>query len=162
MAAIVAAALGAGGAAVVIAGGGGGDNNFAVFNDDDPPAQRHAVGSASDASAAQTDNQAAGGGAYVGSNAARNAALAAARAHGESAARVVRNDFVTYGEARKLSGRDGLNASMGDDREVYFVVMEGKFTFNRGPRGVPSRAGTRVYVIIDAPTGDIMEFGELV
>ncbi|MBI4728482.1 MAG: hypothetical protein HY775_03140 [Acidobacteria bacterium] len=119
-----------------------GDANTAVFNDN-PPADRWR----------------ASGGPFASREQAERAAHEAAGAHGDGAATIVETRFLSYGEAWRLTGWGGSNASIADDREVYLVRLRGSFQGRPHPR-FGARHFAAAFVIVDATTGGVLDFGE--
>jgi hypothetical protein len=96
-------------------------------------------------------------GPVIDAAAAQDAAL---RAGGDPDAVVMSTQLLTY-EAARVSVGSGNNLSLGPDRQVYLVTLRGDFIFRRHPPGLPDRNAGAIYVIVDAPTGEVMSVGEL-
>lgn len=82
-----------------------------------------------------------------------------ANAYGDSEATLADAVLYDYGTARTQGGGFGLNLSVGEDRQVFLVSLSGEFQPPRSPplrSGATRPSGTLLYVIVDAPTGDVL------
>ena len=96
-----------------------------------------------------------GGGPFISSVEAADVASNLARRRGVVDPQDGKVRLMTYGEA-VAANRTGWNRQIHADREVYLVSIEGSLKFER--RG-GSRSFTRTFYVIDATTGDMIDWG---
>ncbi|MEW6049395.1 MAG: hypothetical protein AB1609_23475, partial [Bacillota bacterium] len=96
------------------------------------------------------------GGPLMGEEAAKGAAIAAARAHSGAGCRV-ENVLTTHGA---LAGRGVFSPSfsVADSRQVYLVTVSGQFAFSGRAREPVIRADL-INVEVDASTGEVLAAG---
>ncbi|MHB1421298.1 MAG: hypothetical protein ACYCX4_17250 [Bacillota bacterium] len=81
--------------------------------------------------------------------------LQVSKAHGETNPVTVGKVLTSHGQIRALT-LWGESYNVADDREVYLVLMNGKFTFNRRAPGADPLIVNHIEMEIDATTGDVL------